>query len=141
MKMAIFRAIKAKRGRAMLSKTSSSKPGHIHVAFALPDSLWAERVFLVGDFNDWNPTSIPLQRDRSEIWQAELDLPVGVRYAFRYWVDGRWLIDPHADGFTPDACSSLVDTTDWAKAYGTPDEGSMVREGNMPVVPFYIKRR
>ena len=94
----------------MLSKNSSSKPGHIHVAFALPDSLWAERVFLVGDFNDWNPTSIPLQRDRSEIWQAELDLPVGGRYAFRYWVDGRWLIDPRADGFTPDACSSLVDT-------------------------------
>ena len=66
----------------MLSKTSSSKPGHIHVAFALPDSLWAERVFLVGDFNDWNPTSIPLQRDRSGIWQVWFSVVV---HATSFW--------------------------------------------------------
>ena len=34
------------------------------VTFTLPDSIWADTIYLVGDFNDWNCTSHPFPQDR-----------------------------------------------------------------------------
>jgi len=33
------------------------------VCFSLPDSVWSDAIYLVGDFNHWQRMSHPLQRD------------------------------------------------------------------------------
>lgn len=81
----------------MIYKTASPLPGFIHVTFALPACLWAAQVAVVGDFNQWDPTVLPMHCTRGDQWQAEIELPAGGHYEFRYWVDGRWMTDYQAD--------------------------------------------
>jgi 5'-AMP-activated protein kinase regulatory beta subunit len=63
------------------------------VSFSLsaPD---AEVAFLAGDFNDWNPDSHPMKRDKKGIWKVSLGLPPGT-YQYRFLVDGKWQNDPN----------------------------------------------
>jgi len=53
----------------------------------------AEKVHIVGDFNNWNPYSHPLKKNKSDIWEIELDLVSGT-YAYRFIVDGLFRRDP-----------------------------------------------
>jgi len=69
------------------------------VTFSLPDSFWADAIYLVGDFNDWNHLSHPFQHGSKEGWTLTIDLEVGRCYQFRYWRDGEWLNDSQADGY------------------------------------------
>ncbi len=55
----------------------------------------AERVFLAGDFNNWDIRSLALKRDHKGTWEADLALPPG-KYEYRFWVDGVWHDDPKA---------------------------------------------
>jgi 1,4-alpha-glucan branching enzyme len=82
----------------MIKKYPSPVPGHVRVVFELPSCIWADRIFLSGDFNNWNAGDIPLRQDRNGVWRAALDLPIGRRYEFRYLIDGEWRTDFHADG-------------------------------------------
>lgn len=81
----------------MIHKMPSPLPHHVRVTFELPADLWAGQVYLVGDFNQWSPRATPLVQDRAGVWRATLDLPVGARCEFRYWVDGEWKTDYRAD--------------------------------------------
>lgn len=81
----------------MVTKINSAKAGHARVIFELPACLWADQIFVVGEFNDWDERSLQMHQDRDGIWRLELDLPTGKSYQFRYQVDGRWLTDNHAD--------------------------------------------
>jgi 1,4-alpha-glucan branching enzyme len=73
----------------------------IRVTFELPSSLWAERVYLVGDFNDWDTTRDEMRQSRSNgNWRITLALPKGREYQFRYLVNGRdWHNEWHADKY------------------------------------------
>jgi len=82
----------------MIQKMTSPKSNHARVLFELPSSFWADRVFVVGDFNKWSPTT-PLTQARDGAWQALLDLPTGHQYHFRYLADGAWHTEFQADGF------------------------------------------
>lgn len=62
----------------------------------------ARRVYLVGDFNDWSPTAVAMERLAGGVWQAHLDLPPGT-YRFRYFVDQRWETDFAAFGIERNA--------------------------------------
>jgi hypothetical protein len=84
----------------LIRKIPSSIPEHVRVVFELPSGIWADRVFVVGDFNQWNESELPMSADRDGSWQASLDLPAGTRHEFRYLIDGEWLTDYHADGWT-----------------------------------------
>lgn len=98
----------------MIKKVASSTPGNIYVSFELPSCLWADRIFLVGDFNQWNETATPMQQERDGIWRATVELPQGHRYEFRYLIDGQWMSDSHADGFAENSfgiSNSIVQTT------------------------------
>ena len=86
------------RGEIMIKKSLSSQPGHVRVVFELPSCVWADRIHLAGEFNDWDETSIPMRQGRDGVWRAELDLRRGTSYQFRYVVDGHWQTDYHADG-------------------------------------------
>ena len=69
------------------------------VTFTLPNSLWADQVHLVGDFNDWNVTSHKLKRDRHGQWCLTLELEPEQTYQFRYLCDNeRWITEFPADG-------------------------------------------
>ena len=73
----------------------------VRVTFALPNSIWADRIHLVGDFNGWDRDACPMQRDRDGGWQITLDLEPGRSFQFRYLCDGEhWMNDTQADAYT-----------------------------------------
>jgi 1,4-alpha-glucan branching enzyme len=57
------------------------------------DDPYARQVFLVGDFNNWNPYSHPFKRNRDGLWEIEIDLAEG-DYSYRFIVDGQHTVDP-----------------------------------------------
>lgn len=60
----------------------------------------AEKVHLVGDFNDWDQTGIPLKSNKDGSFSVQVDLEVGRDYQFRYVVDGNsWINDWEADRY------------------------------------------
>jgi 1,4-alpha-glucan branching enzyme len=83
----------------MIEKEPATKSHWVRVTFLLPSNLWAERVNLVGEFNDWDTMATPMSRNRADAnWRVTLELEEGRRYRFRYLVDGKeWLNDWHAD--------------------------------------------
>lgn len=79
----------------MRMKTSpKSKPKTKKVQFNLylPE---AKRVFLAGDFNNWDVVSLPMRKEGDGFWEANIDLTPG-RYEYRFWVNGAWRDDPNA---------------------------------------------
>ncbi len=55
----------------------------------------AKSVQIAGDFNDWQPTKLNLDKvGESGVWQAAVKLPPG-RYRYRLVVDGQWQQDPY----------------------------------------------
>ena len=83
----------------MIYKIPSPLTGHVRIVFELPSCLWADRIFLVGDFNQWQENVTPMQQDRDGVWRATVDFPKGSSCQFRYLIDGQWKTDYHADGF------------------------------------------
>lgn len=84
----------------MIHKTRSPLPGHVRVVFELPSFVWADRIYLVGDFNGWNEQATPMQQDRDGVWRTVVDLRSGTEAEFRYLIDGQWRTDYHADGYS-----------------------------------------
>ena len=104
----------------MIRREPASKQGFLRVTFELPSNMWAERVNLVGEFNDWDTAATPMRRNRSDSnWKAALELELGKRYRFRYLIDGKeWLNDWHADDHVENpygSYDSVVDLTDQGK--------------------------
>jgi 1,4-alpha-glucan branching enzyme len=102
----------------MITKTPAKKKGMVDVTFELSSSMWAERVNLVGDFNDWDTTATPMVRSRSDAnWKVTVEMEAGKRHAFRYLVDGKeWLNDWHADDHLENpygSYDSIVDLDDY----------------------------
>jgi hypothetical protein len=85
----------------MIRKLQSPIPRHVRVIFELPACIWADHIYLAGDFNRWSTTATPMQQERDGVWRATIDLPAGSRCEFRYLVDGQWKSDYHADTLTP----------------------------------------
>lgn len=69
------------------------------VTFSLPNSVWADNIYLVGDFNGWNNTSHPFTVGRDGSWSITVDLELNREYQFRYRRDGEWMNEPQADGY------------------------------------------
>jgi hypothetical protein len=56
----------------------------------------AASVSIVGDFNHWNPATLPMRRSADgRTWEVEVRLPLG-RYSYAYLVDGKLAADPAA---------------------------------------------
>jgi len=102
----------------MITKEPANQQGLMRVTFELPSTMWAERVNLVGEFNDWDTTVTAMTRSRSDAnWKVVIDLPAGRRYRFRYLVDGReWLNDWHADDHVENPYGSYDSVVDLAVA-------------------------
>lgn len=56
----------------------------------------AQRVSLVGDFNDWDPQATPLTPGAGGLWSVVLQLARG-RFSYSFLIDEReWRADPNA---------------------------------------------
>lgn len=53
----------------------------------------ARQVYLAGDFNNWDPTALPMQRDDKGTWWVVVKLSPG-RHEYKFVVDGQWTADP-----------------------------------------------
>jgi hypothetical protein len=63
--------------------------------FLLKDTPVKE-VFVAGDFNGWDPTSLPLEQYDDGYWEADIPLAPG-RHEYIFVADGCWRPDPMAD--------------------------------------------
>jgi len=60
------------------------------------DCSGAEHVYVCGDFNGWQPTSLRLIGNPDlGLWEKRLILPPG-RHEYKFVVDGQWRHDPDA---------------------------------------------
>jgi 1,4-alpha-glucan branching enzyme len=105
----------------MIRREPAEKQEFMRITFELPSNMWAERVNLVGEFNDWDTTATPMRRNRSDAnWKATLELKTGKHYRFRYLIDGKeWLNDWHADDHVENPYGSYDSVVDLTKASET----------------------
>ncbi len=75
----------------------------VHLHLTAPG---AERVAVVGDWNEWEPGSDLLQdKDGDGVWETRVEVPLGQEYRYQFLIDGeKWIADPGAaisvdDGF------------------------------------------
>jgi len=57
----------------------------------------AASVVLVGDFNNWDATSYPMQQQVDGCWFLQVQLTHG-HHLYRFLVDGKPFLDPRATG-------------------------------------------
>jgi 1,4-alpha-glucan branching enzyme len=62
------------------------------VTFSL-ENTDANEVFLVGDFNEWNPKTHPMKSDGNGTWVRDVIISPG-KYEYKFMVDGQWKEDP-----------------------------------------------
>lgn len=87
------------------TKTSDDPPVH-EVEFVL-EFIGAERVYVTGDFNAWQPACLRMiGTPEAGLWQKRLLLPVG-RHEYKFIVDGKWQHDPDARENVPNIYGSL----------------------------------
>ena len=57
----------------------------------------AQNVFLVGDFNDWDPNAYPMKKQPDGAWLIQISLTHG-HHHYQFLVDGKPVLDPKAQG-------------------------------------------
>ena len=101
-----------------LKKTFSSDGKKCTVVFNVNvnAAAGAEKVYLVGEFNSWDETSIPMKKDPDGSFSVKKQLETNKEYQFRYLLDGKtWINDWKADKYVRSELAnddnSVVDTT------------------------------
>ena len=74
------------------SAKNMAKP--VNFYYASPE---AKSVSVVGEFNDWNPNSLPMQRRVDGWWFIQVSLTHG-HHHYLFLVDGTPTLDPKATG-------------------------------------------
>ncbi len=89
--------LKKHRGHPDKNLDSTAPPSRQsrEVDFVL-DCNGAEHVYVCGDFNGWQPTSLRMIGNLElGLWEKRLVLPPG-RHEYKFVVDGQWWHDPAA---------------------------------------------
>ena len=68
------------------------------VTFSVPAED-AEKVSVVGCFNEWNAKQLPLKKLKNGTFKGTVDLETGGSYEFKYIVDGAYVNDEAADAY------------------------------------------
>jgi 1,4-alpha-glucan branching enzyme len=89
-----MRILQQKQLHGDYSAKNMAKPVHFYCQ--APN---ARAVFLVGDFNEWDASSIAMQRRLDGWWFIEVNLTHG-HHKYRFVVDGEPMLDPRATGTT-----------------------------------------
>ena len=100
-----------------IQKKYTKNRGVCRVTFDVPETVSdnVQKVYVVGEFNNWSTSATPMKRQKNGAFKATLDLENGHAYQFRYLLNNeQWENDPEADEFaaTPfaDARNSVVKT-------------------------------
>lgn len=75
----------------MAKKKVQPKPKRRRIHFQHTDKR-AEKVYLVGDFNGWDPKSRPMKKNEDGTWGRTILVAPG-RYEYKFLVDGVWKED------------------------------------------------
>jgi len=81
------------------------------------DEHSAKPVFLVGDFNNWDPAATRMRKGKNNYWRLKIELTPG-KHQFKYYSNGNWYNDHRADKYVPDSLggdNSVVIVTDTKK--------------------------
>ncbi|MGB7338462.1 MAG: isoamylase early set domain-containing protein [Phototrophicaceae bacterium] len=90
----------------MLKKQYLKTKDYCKVTFYTPAAIEAETVFLVGDFNDWNEESTPMEKLKDGRFKLTLELAKDNEYQFRYLINSaEWHNDWEADKYVPNPYS------------------------------------
>lgn len=57
----------------------------------------AQKVTLIGDFNDWDPAAYPMKRQPDGAWLLQITLHHG-HHHYQFLVDGKPMLDAKAQG-------------------------------------------
>jgi 1,4-alpha-glucan branching enzyme len=92
----------------MITKAYSKTGKNCRVTFRVPaKELSAETVSVLGDFNEWNPETHPLQLRKNGTFSTTVSLDGGKDYRFRYLVDGdRWANEEDVENLVPNGLGS-----------------------------------
>jgi 1,4-alpha-glucan branching enzyme len=71
---------------------NAMKPKRKKITFKLKSDE-AMEVFLLGDFNNWNPKLGFMKKGTNGLWEKSVMLPPG-SYEYKFKVDGEWINDP-----------------------------------------------
>lgn len=101
-----------------LKKTFSSDGKKCTVVFTVnPEAAaGAEKVYLVGEFNSWDETSLPMKKNPDGSFSLKKQFETNKEFQFRYCLDSnRWINDWKADKYVRSELAnddnSVVDTT------------------------------
>ena len=87
----------------MIKKQSVKSRKVTKVTFTLPADLEADGVYLIADFNGWEPAAFEKQKNGS--WKLVQEVAPDQEYQFRYRVvhgdHDHYFNDPDADGLVP----------------------------------------
>ncbi len=67
-----------------------AKTKKVQFEFLAPEAL---KVYLAGDFNDWDTSANAMKKDKKGLWKTTVSLKPG-RYEYRFFKDGGWENDP-----------------------------------------------
>ena len=67
------------------------------VTFTIPADE-AQKVAVLGCFNEWNEKAAPLKKLKNGSFKGSLDLDAGKSYEFKYLIDGTYINEQEADG-------------------------------------------
>ena len=67
----------------------------------------AKSVYLVGDFNEWDPTALAMSRQVDGAWFAQVPLCHG-HHRYFFVVDGKPTLDPKATGMARNEANEEV---------------------------------
>lgn len=60
----------------------------------------ASKIFLVGEFNNWDETATPMKKNKDGSFSVRKQLEINKEYQFRYLIDGKnWINDWKADKY------------------------------------------
>ena len=86
----------------MLKKQYLKSRSACKVTFYTSPELEAEKIVLVGDFNEWCPEATPMTSLKDGRFKATLELPNDSAFQFRYFIDdNKWDNDWAADQYVP----------------------------------------
>jgi 1,4-alpha-glucan branching enzyme len=72
------------------------KPVFKTVTFVCDLKTDAKRVFLAGNFNQWQSQTNRITKSKDGSYRAKIKLPQG-EYQYKFIVDGMWFNDPQAE--------------------------------------------
>lgn len=91
----------------MLLEKSHTKDSPENPVSFICDSDTAEKIFLAGSFNGWDPIHTPMVRSEDGRWNVSLKLAPG-RYEYKFVVDGEWCCEPGCSALGVECAHCIV---------------------------------